>query len=224
MARSRELTKGVGHLSRTKVKDRRGLHKGTKKSEAPAKEEKPHHVEKQVGGGNNGGSRLVPTSKASRFYPAEDVRKPKKSRKTLKPTKLRSTITPGTILILLAGRFRGKRVVFLKQLESGLLLVTGPFKVNGVPLRRINQAYAIATTTKVDLGEFKVRRIPSRMSATILTNRFRSTPNFPTHTSQRPSRQRQSRTKRSSSRAESQRRRSRSRRARAQIRGRSIRQ
>ncbi len=155
MART-ELVPGVGRLSRSQAYARRQLYKGRKTGTAPAKPETAPTKEVQVGGDKNGGTRLVPTSKAPRFYPAEDVRKSKQSRKTAKPTKIRDSITPGTVLILLAGRFRGKRVVFLKQLESGLLLVTGPYKVNGVPLRRVNQAYVIATSTKIDLGDCKV--------------------------------------------------------------------
>jgi large subunit ribosomal protein L6e len=156
MARSNDIAPGVGRYSRSQVFARRGLFKGQKKSEKKPAEEVPPTKEVQIGGAKNGTTRIVPTVKASRYYPAEDVRLPKKSRKTPSPTKLRSSITPGTILILLAGRFRGKRVVFLKQLESGLLLVTGPYKLNGVPLRRVNQAYVIATSTKIELGDFKV--------------------------------------------------------------------
>jgi large subunit ribosomal protein L6e len=39
----------------------------------------------------------------------------------------------------------------LKSLPSGNILVTGPYAVNGVPLKRVNPAYVIATSTKVAL-------------------------------------------------------------------------
>lgn len=95
---------------------------------------------------------------APKWYPSADSAVPKQTRKTAHPHKLRASIVPGTVLILLAGRFRGKRVVYLKQLEDNTLLVTGPFKVNGVPLRRVNARYVIATSTKVNVESVDVSK------------------------------------------------------------------
>ncbi|KAI0889966.1 ribosomal protein L6e-domain-containing protein [Annulohypoxylon maeteangense] len=92
-----------------------------------------------------------PSQKAQKWYPADDEAKPKTVRKALRPWAPRQSLQPGTVLILLAGRFRGKRVVLLKSLDQGVLLVTGPFKINGVPLRRVNARYVIATSYKIDL-------------------------------------------------------------------------
>ena len=73
---------------------------------------------------------------------------------------VRKSCSPGTIAIMLAGRFRGKRVTILKQLENnGPLVVSGPFKYNGVPLRRVNPAYLIATKTKVDISGVDTSKI-----------------------------------------------------------------
>merc|ERR1719460_1566652 len=95
--------------------------------------------------------------KAPKYYPAEDVKmKLGNHHNTTKQTKLRKNIVPGSVLILLAGHFKGQRVVFLKQMDSGLLLVTGPYALNGVPLRRVPQSYVIATSTVVDVSGVSV--------------------------------------------------------------------
>ena len=60
-----------------------------------------------------------------------------------------------SINLALALSALGRRVVVLKTLASGNLIVTGPYAINGVPLRRVNPAYVIATATKVSLDGVK---------------------------------------------------------------------
>ena len=92
-------------------------------------------------------------------YEADDIRKRVPHRKPGAPRRLRKGLKPGTVVILLSGKHQGKRAVFLKQLTSGLLLITGPYKVNGVPLRRVNQKYVIVTSTTVDVNQAAVKDV-----------------------------------------------------------------
>ncbi|KAI5603815.1 hypothetical protein BDE02_01G244100 [Populus trichocarpa] len=153
VTRNPDLVRGIGKYSRSQMYHKRGLWAIKAKNGGVF----PKHAPKAK----------APTSaeKPPKFYPADDVKKPLPNKRKPKPTKLRDSITPGTVLIILAGRFKGKRVVFLKQLTSGLLLVTGPFKINGVPLRRVNQSYLIATSTKVDISGVNVEKFDDKYFA-----------------------------------------------------------
>ncbi|XP_054816083.1 60S ribosomal protein L6 [Prosopis cineraria] len=153
VSRNPELIRGIGKYSRSKMYHKRGLWaiKAKNGGVFPRHDPKPKLE--------------APAEKPPKFYPADDVKKPLVNKHKPKPTKLRASITPGTVLILLAGRFKGKRVVFLKQLPSGLLLVTGPFKINGVPLRRVCQSYVIGTSTKVDISGVNVEKFDDKYFA-----------------------------------------------------------
>merc|ERR1711962_1321189 len=110
------MVEGVSK-SRSAVYRKRALYKRKKTATAPvAKVEAEKTKVKPIGG-----DRTVPVQREPRFYPTEDVKKPLRHRKTVRPSKLKKSLTPGTVAILLAGRHKGKRVVFLKDLQdSGL--------------------------------------------------------------------------------------------------------
>merc|ERR1712055_210610 len=148
-----KMVEGVSK-SRSAVYRKRALYKRKKTATTPvAKVEAEKTKVKPIGGDKNGGERTVPIKREPRFYPTEDVKKPLRHRKAVRAPKLKKSLTPGTVVILLAGRHKGKRVIFVKDLQdSGLILVTGPYKLNGVPLRRVPQSYVIGTQTKVDVS------------------------------------------------------------------------
>lgn len=121
--------------------------------------ERKNFVTKKVGGAQNGGERKVLVHKGPRFYPTETRPKKSKFGRVLHknhPRKFKKGLVPGRVLIVLAGKHRGKRVVLMKTLKSGLLLVNGPFKLNGCPLKRMHQKFVIVTRTRIPFDDVKV--------------------------------------------------------------------
>jgi large subunit ribosomal protein L6e len=96
-------------------------------------------------------------NKDNTWYPADEER-PFIKRVNTKPAAStgRASVKPGSVVILLSGANRGRRVVVLKRLTSGNLLITGPYSVNGVALGRVNPAYVLSTSTSVPLDGVNV--------------------------------------------------------------------
>lgn len=157
--KNRDLGSGVLRWSRFKLKKKNSYRLKNVKAQKPKKAKKDPSkkvivtVTKEIGGAKNGGKRIVKVKKnrASYATKAKVTKRPSKNYFAKHTRYTRRTLVPGKVLILLAGRHKGKRVVLLKVLQSGLLLVNGPFYLNSCPLRRISQRYVICTKTRVNL-------------------------------------------------------------------------
>lgn len=132
-SRNKPLARSVGTYSRSAMIKKRGA--WAKKADQWKAVEKKQAAATVVTKDFCGGKRTI-AAKEPRFYPAEDIKTPVRRAFTPQAARLRGSITPGTVLVLLAGRFRGKRVVFLRQLASGLLLVTGKSSVHSAACAR----------------------------------------------------------------------------------------
>ncbi|BHF83567.1 60S ribosomal protein L6 [Sparganum proliferum] len=126
----------------------------TQQAEAP-----DHSASRRLAQHRRDGAR-VSTNQLGKRIKGEKTKLSRAHRQADKPSKgvrrwkLRASLRkPGTVVILLAGRHRGKRAVCVgRHAHSGLLLITGPYSVNGIPVRRVHPDYVLATKTVIRLS------------------------------------------------------------------------
>lgn len=112
-----DLGGGLLKYSRSQQYKRKALWRFAGKKRPVVKvPKKPITVVKKVNGAKNGGERVVNLLKAKSNYPTKPRVAKRPTHQLFKNHKrnTRKSLTPGRIVILLAGRHKGKRVVLLK--------------------------------------------------------------------------------------------------------------
>lgn len=114
---NRDLGNGVTRWSRSAQYQRKGLYRlQTTKPKKVVRPKVAITVVKKIGGSKNGGERVVLLKKNKANLPTRSTVRPRRTRNYFKKhvRYTRKTLVPGRVLILLAGRHQGKRVVLLK--------------------------------------------------------------------------------------------------------------
>merc|ERR1712217_266228 len=135
--RNYALESGVYRFGKGSMYHNKAIYKFTKKVNKKAAPKKAVvFVEKKVGGAKNGETRMVRVKKLTNNVPTVDAPAAGTSKNFFSGhvRKVRASLTPGTVAIVLAGAH----------------------KLNGCPLRRVNQRYLVATSTKLDVSKVSV--------------------------------------------------------------------
>merc|ERR1712228_113699 len=122
---------------------------------------------KPIGGDKNGGERTVPLVREPRFYPTEDVKKPLRHRKAPRPPKLKKSLTPGTVVILLAGQHKQK-------LMCQVALSISTLNCSREKRRPKQQVRCLKNQLKVTLQVRKGRLCRSKLTSQFLLKFLRS--------------------------------------------------
>lgn len=116
-----DLGGGLLKYSRSQQYKRKGLWRFAGKKRPVVKvPKKPITVVKKINGAKNGGERVVNLLKPKSTYPTKPrvAARPTHGAFRLHKRNTRNSLKPGRVIILLAGKHKGKRVVLLKVSEK----------------------------------------------------------------------------------------------------------
>jgi ribosomal protein L14E/L6E/L27E len=68
----------------------------------------------------------------------------------------------GAVLILLNPKFYGKKSILLNKTNDGFLVISGPYCINGISIKKIHPKYSIFTGLKLNLCKYNFRILTDR--------------------------------------------------------------